>query len=531
MKLVTRLYRRVAHRGDERGAIMVLSVVGFVVMIVASALSVDIGRVALEKRKDQAVADLAALDAARDRNNAATLASDGAKRNGFDPTAPGHNISVVVGSLDSSGAFVPNVGSTAVKVTVSSVVNYLFQAGSHSVSASAVAAMQDKAGFWIGSSLGSISTDQAALLNQTIGPMIGTVGGGALSITAVGWQGLLTASVTLQALSNQLVTSGLDVGTVDKLMSADITVAQLYNATATVLTNQGQLAQANVLSALATAAGSGSAHLKLGDLFSFNQGDPGTVMSTSINLLPYVTGTAEIANGSNLITIPSATVAVPNVTATAVSLQIIEKPRFYFGTVSNPGPSVTTGQVHLTVTPTLNLPITVPGLVTPKITGALPVDITSAGADGTLEAVACTNPQSITVGVDPKPVAETASGGLQVTALGLPLPVAVTVNASATVTGSHGDLNFAYPSEFSPPAPSKHSGSTTIGLGSLANSTNVTVGSGLVTVPVVVNALNPALSNLDSLVVQPLAQALGLEIGSADVAALSRECNVLGLAH
>jgi uncharacterized membrane protein len=271
-----------------------------------------------------------------------------------------------------------------------------------------------------------------------------------------------------------------------------------------------------------------SQHITLGSLFSYSQGDPGTVMSTSLNLFQFVTGTAEVANGSNFVSVPNVGVTVPNVTTTSMSLQVIKKPGFYFGPVSNPGPSVTTGQVHLTVTPTLNVPITAPPLVSAKITGALPVDVVAAGADGTLEAVACTNPQSITVGVDPKPISETASGGLQITALGLALPIPVTVNASATVTGSHGDLVFAYPGEFTPPAPTKHSGSTTIGLGSMANSTNVTV----VGVPVatVANGLNSALGSVDTLVVQPLAQALGLEIGSGDVAALSRKCNVLGLA-
>ncbi len=112
MQFVTRLYQRVAHRRDERGAIMIMAVLGLAVMVISASLSIDIGRIALEKRKDQSVADLAALDAARDRNNSLALAQASATRNGFDWHAAGNSIGVEIGSLDSHGAFVPNVGST-----------------------------------------------------------------------------------------------------------------------------------------------------------------------------------------------------------------------------------------------------------------------------------------------------------------------------------------------------------------------------------------------------------------------------------
>ncbi len=49
----------------ERGSILVLSSVGLVLAMVATALSVDLGRLAQERRKNQKVADLAALDAVR----------------------------------------------------------------------------------------------------------------------------------------------------------------------------------------------------------------------------------------------------------------------------------------------------------------------------------------------------------------------------------------------------------------------------------------------------------------------------------
>jgi uncharacterized membrane protein len=57
-------------RRDESGAILVRAVPGVVLALVATALSVDIGRQVVEKRTDQSVADAAALDASRNPANA-----------------------------------------------------------------------------------------------------------------------------------------------------------------------------------------------------------------------------------------------------------------------------------------------------------------------------------------------------------------------------------------------------------------------------------------------------------------------------
>lgn len=531
MKYVARLYRRVAHRGDERGAIMIMAIVGVVVMVMSASLSIDIGRIALEKRKDQSIADLAALDAARDRNNAQSLAEASAARNGFNvgPAFPNHTLTATVGSLNASGAFVPNVGSTAVQVTVTSVVDYLFQVGHRTLTASAVAAMRDFGGFSIGSSLATVNSSQSTLLNLVMGQMMGVVGGNA-NVSLVGWQGLQTASVTLGAVQQQLVNAGLNVGTIDKLLTTDVTLVQFFNATAQALTNKGDLTDANVMNTLALAANS-TTHFKFGDIISLDQGQPGSVLATSLNVLPWVTAAAEAANGSHLISIPNANVAVPNVTNTALSFSLIEGKKFYFGPV---GGGASTGQVNLTVTPTLNAPISVPGLNVAAITGALPVTVTGAGAVGTLSSVACLAPKSINVGVVTQAVSETAIGSLAVTAtlpiVGTPVSIPVTMNASQTVAGASNALSFLNPTEFSPPALGKHTGATP-GLSAMANASTITVGSGPVSVPLgtVVNALGPALANVDSLVVQQLSSALGLEIASADVSALSQTCNVLGL--
>jgi uncharacterized membrane protein len=507
--------RRTRGHKDERGAILIMAAVGLIIMVIASALSIDIGRQALEKRKDQSVVDLAALDAARDSSTATTRAQQSAQRNGFS-LAPGsgHTLTVEVGTV-SNGVFQPGAGTDAVRVTATSILNYVFVGGQKTLTATAVAANQGLAGFSVGSSLVTIDTSQSALLNPVIGSMIG----GNLNLALVSWQGLANANVTLSALQTQLLAAGLQVGSLDSLMNTNITLAQLYTATANVLTNQGQLAAANTMNVMSLAANS-SNHLKLGQLFSIDQGSPGSAMSMAVNAFQLVTGSAEVANGTNFVSVPNVNIAVPNVTNTSLSLQVIQTPTIKFGPV---GTIAKNAQIHFTLTPTLNVSLGLLG----HLTSSLPVDVTAAAATATLETVTCPTPQSIQIGVDPQPVSETAIGSLQIAPLGIGLPIPVTVNASSTVTGSHSDLTFANPGDFSPPAGTKHGGSNTIGLGSLANGSNVTVSG--VPVGTVVSALNPVLGSLDTAVVAPLTKALGLDVGSGDVAALSMQCGVLGL--
>lgn len=528
MKFVARLNQRMAHRRDERGAIMIMAVLGLTVMLVSASLSIDIGRISVEKRKDQSIADMAALDAARDRNNALALAQASATRNGFAYNAAGNSLGVEIGSLDSHGAFQPNVGSTAVRATVSSTVKYFFQVGSRTVTARAVAAMRDFGRFGIGSNLASFSTDQSTLMNMVMGQMMGAVGGNA-GVTLVGWQGLTTSTFTLSALQQQLINGGLDVGTLDKLLGTDITLVQLYNAMANVMTNQGNLAQATVLSNMASVA-SGTPHLTLAKLFSISDGDGTAALSTAWNVYDLVTGAAEVANGTNFVTIPNAGVTVPGVTNTTLSLKVIEGMKFKSGPV---GTTITTSQVQLTVTPTLNMSPTIAGLVNPNITGDLPVTMTAGAATGTLEDVTCTNPQSMKVGVDPQPGSLSSSGTLHLSSKILLAQVPLldmAVSSTQTLTGSHGDLTFTPPT-----SGTQHYGSTTVGLSGMPYTTGSVTVLGSLPLPqltltnAVVSALGPQLGQVDSKVVSPLFQALGVQVGSADVTAAGIKCNVLGL--
>lgn len=571
---------------------MVLSVVGLVVAVIATALSVDLGMLAQEKRFDQKAADLAALDSVRGLNDSfvagllrpdltvltprrdrvKTLADESAGRNGFDPndTADGHGLTVDLGIYNTTAPdnFVPtcpviapcatDASADAVKVTITSIARSSFIHGSRTLTVTAVAQQAETpppppptpttvpptsvppttlppgpetASFSIGSSLVNLNTSSATLLNPIIGQMLGSN----INLSLASWQGLAAGGVTLGALRTELAALGFNVGTADELLDANLTLAKLYEATANALERGGDTARANLFDVLKLAAHT-TAQVELRDLIKVGAGtSDANVLGTSLNLFQLVTGSAEVANGTNFVSIPSVGIAVPGVSSTTLSLKVTELPQIYIGPV---GGSVTTGQVELTVTTNLNLDVNVGGLLSVvRVTGALPVGLELAGAKGTLSDIDCVAPKGIIVSADPKAF----SGAARVTTLrastllNLPLLDIRTTSATPAVDGPAVSLSFAHPSQFSPPPFSKHAGSQPVGLQSL---TSVTAGTVTVlgilplgntagqVAAAVMNALHPVIGSVDSNILTPLFAALGLDVGGADVSALGLDCPV-----
>lgn len=525
--------KRIWKAREERGAILVMAVFGVTLAIVASALAVDLGSIAQERRRDQKVADLAALDAVRDIPNAQTRAQASATRNSF-PSSSGYSVAAVEGTKV-GGTCVSQPGSGSVCVTVTSPIKNSFVPGSNTVIARAVASAQAQGGFMIGSSLVTLDSSRSTLLNKFLGGMLK---GSDLSLSLVNYQGLAGANVTLDALRQQLLSMGVSAGNLSSLLSSNITAAQLLQATAQALTAKGDVADASVLNALRLTI-TNSTQFTLGKLIHVATGADNTALASNINVFQLVTAAAEVANGSNFIDIPSVNITVPGVLGTEVKLQVIQPPQFYFGPV---GGSVSTAQISLTVVTNLNLNLTVAGLVGAVATGKLPVQVTGAGAKGTLKSAQCGASSSMTVTVDPTAFsgsATTDANGIVVSAtlplLGnVPLVRVPVTDAVPSVDGPPVDKTWSYPSQFPPPlgtTTTQHAGSQPIGLQSL---TNITTGNpvllGALPVPVgtvtsaLTSALSPLLGNVDNTILTPLLTALGIDVGSADVTALSMQC-------
>lgn len=522
------------RRADERGSILVMSVVGVILAVISTALAVDLGRLAQDKRSDQKAADLAALDASRDLTQACARAKASVVRNGFtastlncvDPaTNPAGD--VILGTV-SGGVFTPSATGSAVKVKVHSAFKTVFPfvVGPNGLDVKAIAAKCSPAGFTIGSSLATLDTSRSTLLNAFLGPMIGTA---PLSLSLVSWQGLASGSLTLQALQTQLLSMGFSVGSVSSLLSTQLTLAQFFQATANALTAKGDVANATIFNTLKVAATS-NVKMSLGQWLTVADGADGIALGTAFSLFHLLSASAEASavNGNNFIDVSNVAITVPGVSDVALHLKVIEGPKTYIGNDCSP-PTISTGQVQLTITPTLNLNVTV-GLSVVQVVNDLPVNLTAAGATGLLKTVNCATP-GITVTVDPKAFSGSASvTTLRVKLLGLPLLDVATTSVTPSVDGPAVDVSFSYPSEFTPSAASKHVGSQPIGLQSATNLSTGTVTLlgvlplGTTTaqiVTAVVSALHTVLGDVDNLVMTPLLKDLGLDIGGADVTALA----------
>ena len=494
-------------RRSERGAILIIAVPALVLCIAAAAFGVDIGRIALDKRSDQRVADLAALDAARavgdilnttnqaGYNSAAqTAAVASAARNGFTAGSNGRTLTASVGTVDSVTNAFSAGGAEAVLVTATSHVDNVFLPGGRDLTARAVALIGSPiAAFSVGSKLASIDTSKSRL-----DPMLKTMFGASGNLTLVSYDGLATGNVSLQKLQTALLASGFNVGTVDDLLTAHLTAAQLLAATASALTSDGDNTAAAEVQDLINTGITSSSTVTLGDLINVATPSDSAVLSAEFNAFQLVAGTAELMNGSNFVSVPLTGVNLLGLTNVTVSAYVIEPAQTAIGPV---GTTATNSQVKMRV-----------GLDVP-LGGLLPLahvtlDYSAANAQGTLTSIGCG--ATPTLGVTGQASGVGVSGSA--TILGSNMTISSSVANSATSA-----LSFLYPTEFTPV--SKHLGAsgTGLSLASVSVTGNVLYATALQTaLPTVLTTLDLALQPA----IKPLFQSLGVALSQADVTAI-----------
>ncbi len=510
--IFARLRHTVSRGRNERGAVMVLAAPALTLCIVACALGVDIGRIAVDKRNDQAVADMASLDAARavgfilGTTDAAgytaaahSAAAASAARNGFVVGVDGHTITAAVGALDATtNVFTAGAGVSAVQVTTTSHIENAFLPGAHDLTARAVAHVGSPvAAFSVGSTLASLDTSKSRL-----DPMLQSMLGISSSLSAVSYDGMAGANVELGLLQQELLDLGYDVGTVDSLLTTEIALADLYTATAFALTTQGEHSVAGEVDDIPIAAIDSDLQVTLDELLRISSPSDSSVLDAGINVYQLVTGAAQVVNGTNFVSIPLAGVSLPGLAGVALAAHVIEPPQTAIGPV---GTSASTAQIALQVSVDVALGFLLP-------VARVQLTYTTAHAAATLTSVVCGS--SPTIGIDAKAGAVSVAGPATTT-LGT-MQVSASIAETATTA-----LTFSHPTEFGPTV-TKHVGVAGSGL----NVGAVTVtGSGATAalapilealLPTTLNTLNNALNP----VIRPLLAALGLDVSSADVAAL-----------
>ena len=205
---------RIASADDERGAILVISVAGIILSLIAGALAIDLGFVAHEARRNQKIADLAALDGARAlaTGGAVAAAQASAARNGL--TVSPSSLSVLCGSSTAGPFTTCAAGHSAIKVAVTSQHESLmpFVGDIGNMRRDAVSAIKGVAGFSLGSGVANVNTKKS-ILDSMLGQQIGATG----NLNIVNYQGLANGFITVDAIRDELVLMGLSLGTAEQV--------------------------------------------------------------------------------------------------------------------------------------------------------------------------------------------------------------------------------------------------------------------------------------------------------------------------
>jgi uncharacterized membrane protein len=565
------------RRREERGAVMIFTLLSMVLLLWAGATGVDLGFTVYGSRQAQAIADTTAIDLARYISYADTLSNIGQVNQYFankketvleDNGNPDAQLTVVPGYYASStGKFtadgissasntcapvkappIPVPGCNAIEVTANQTVPQIFFGGfnvlpghagntvSGSVARSSIATQTPYAGFSIGTFLINVSSTstQDSVLNDVLGPL-----GTSLNITAVGYEGLAYSNLTLAQLING--SEGLLSPT--NVMSAQLTAAQWVSVYENAFTNvygSGSVPYAALSGQVFSTAA--STQIPLCKMVNVNT-SAGLVnctnptisqqgLNASVNALQMLTTEAELADGTNGINVTSALqLGVPgvlNIGNVTLSFSAIEPAVVAYGPV---GTTASTEQVAVDLSMSLSLP-PVLGITTQLGTLNIPLD--SATGTTTLGSISCNDDSLFSMTLNPTSTGlvstGTGSSGITLTLLGIAtdlgqLSISGVSNKAPAFNGP------ADPPSVVPPTAATASAGTNPVTVSGSQSPTITwpsdggILSGL-DAPVA-NLLSTGSVLSDAL--QPLLTELGVTAAGAQVAGLSANCGSIAL--
>ncbi|VVN32864.1 pilus assembly protein TadG-related protein [Pseudomonas lurida] len=341
----------------QRGAIGLMAAGTLAVALVFMLLAVDSGRLYLEKRKLQSIADTAALEAASrgglctPTTSANDYAKENAARNGFTVVAGDNSrgLAVTCGSLVTNASnvrvFTPDaskndavrvVATRSVMTSIASGIWNMFSGAPMAtetlLSATAVAAYAPPvAQLTIRSSLASVNSSNSPLLNMVIGNLLG----GSLSLTAAGWNGLLATNVNLLSYLDQLaIQLNVKAGDYDALLNTAVSASQLIDAAVKVLQKNGSVATAIINDVISLKAIAPNTQLlKVGDLLKVASGTPAAALNTTVQLFQLLETVAQLSNSKSAVS-AAAQVNIPLVGNVSIQTKVIEAPQM--SAIGNP---------------------------------------------------------------------------------------------------------------------------------------------------------------------------------------------------
>ena len=545
----------------------------------AVLVSIDIGNLFYSQRALQRAADLAATAAAQ-RLDLATAVPNPAQasvnQNGLTVDGANVTLTVVPGVWDASTGAAPTYftaqsavdGNTnAAQVTITQNVPYFFTIGTRQLQASAIAKNTPVVAFSLGSGLVSVNN---GLLNQLLGYLLHTT----LNLDVVSYQGLATTNIRLGDLG-----VALGAGTMQQLLALSPNLGTLFNAVVSVASQSG-LAGVSVGGAGASNALSYGSDLNV----PINIGDGGasspgllqllalagneqSALDATVNVLDLLTTAAQIANSKSAVSVAPVSLNLVGLGTVRLSLKIIEPPAIAIGPPGQflSGPNAgqwktqaRTAQVRLG----LGIDANIAGLQFAD----LPIGLLVASAQGHAKSTNCTVPRknsTATISAQPQPVSLCIANGADTSVnsvmncsaaapaqvVSLPLPplgaltlVGLKANVSQTPNTGWGDETIAMTQIGRNPQTDTSGNSpprvaTQAVFGSILNSnlnqltvTLVGLDISLIARPLLAPALMLIGSTLDS-ILTPLLEALGIQLGYADIKLLSLDCDAVELVY
>lgn len=303
----------------QRGAIGLMAVTTLGLALLFMLVVIDSGRLYLEQRKLQRIADMSALEAAGQfavctgsGPQATAVARAAATRNGHAASNPltascGH-LQTGANSLRTFTA--DNNRNEAIRVDVSNTVPTSFAARVYTLAqgsgvpptttlqAHAVASspMPPQAMLRIRSTLLTIDSRQSLLLRKWIEFL-----GGSAQLDLVGWQGIANTDVNLLSYLDQLALDlGVTVGDYQALLNTNVSSAELLKVAVKVLQQGGAAADVvtNLGKVILDIPG-----LKLGDILDIQNGTTQAGLDASIQALQLVQAVIELATKRHAATV------------------------------------------------------------------------------------------------------------------------------------------------------------------------------------------------------------------------------------
>jgi uncharacterized membrane protein len=357
---------RLQFRGParQRGAIGLMAALTLTMALGFMLLVVDTGRLYLEQRKLQRIADVAALEAVSRNGDclvpattAPTYAQASATRNGYN-AADSMTLNTTCGTLQTGAnnlrAFAVDASKKdAVRVIVTHTVPTSIAAGIYALmgpgpvalttqltatAVSAPATLPPLAMLTIGSTALVVDANKSAALNLLLGQMLG----GSLNLSVAGWQGLVDTQISLLGYLNQLALDvNVSAGNYTQLLNTNISLNQLLNTAITVLQAAGPTTSVAVSGLTGLKAAAGSTSIVLGQLLQLQTGTVSSALNTNLQVFQLVEAFIQLANSQNAA-IANIPLNIPGLASGGVKVKVIQPPQL--SAIGNP--ALVTGQLN-----------------------------------------------------------------------------------------------------------------------------------------------------------------------------------------